>query len=43
MTFFRMSDGLDEKWAHNIIEGVGSYDEIFERNVGSGAFWGIAV
>jgi general L-amino acid transport system substrate-binding protein len=26
--------GLDEKWAYNIIKGVGNYGEIFDRNVG---------
>jgi general L-amino acid transport system substrate-binding protein len=26
--------GLDNKWAYNIIKGVGNYGEVFERNVG---------
>lgn len=26
--------GLDEKWAYNIIKGVGNYGESFERNIG---------
>jgi len=29
--------GIDEKWAYNIIKGVGNYGEIFERNVGKGS------
>jgi general L-amino acid transport system substrate-binding protein len=27
--------GLDEKWAYNIVKGVGNYGESFERNVGA--------
>ena len=27
-------DGLDEKWAYNLVKKVGNYGEIFERNVG---------
>ncbi len=26
--------GLDEKWAYNVIKGVGNYGQIFDRNVG---------
>ena len=27
--------GLDERWAYNIIKGVGNYGEMFDRNVGA--------
>lgn len=27
--------GLDERWAYNVIKGVGNYAEIFDRNVGA--------
>jgi general L-amino acid transport system substrate-binding protein len=26
--------GLNEKWAYNVIKGVGNYAEAFERNLG---------
>lgn len=26
--------GLDDRWAYNVIKGVGNYGEMFERNVG---------
>jgi general L-amino acid transport system substrate-binding protein len=26
--------GLDERWAYNVIKGVGNYGEMFDRNVG---------
>lgn len=29
--------GLDDAWAYHIIKQVGNYEEIFERNVGSGS------
>nr|WP_042048086.1 amino acid ABC transporter substrate-binding protein [Aeromonas simiae] len=29
--------GLDDKWAYHIIKQVGSYGEVFDRNVGSGS------
>lgn len=29
--------GLDDKWAYNIVKQVGSYGEVFDRNVGSGS------
>ena len=29
--------GVDDKWAYNIIKGVGNYGEVFDRNVGSGS------
>ena len=29
--------GVDEKWDYNIVEQVGNYGEVFDRNVGSGS------
>jgi general L-amino acid transport system substrate-binding protein len=29
--------GIEENWAYNIVKQVGSYGEVFERNVGSGS------
>jgi general L-amino acid transport system substrate-binding protein len=29
--------GLDEAWAYNIVKTVGSYGEVYERNVGMGS------
>jgi general L-amino acid transport system substrate-binding protein len=29
--------GLDDDWAANVIEAVGNYGEIFERNIGTGS------
>jgi general L-amino acid transport system substrate-binding protein len=29
--------GLSERWAYNIVKGVGNYAELFDRNVGAGS------
>jgi general L-amino acid transport system substrate-binding protein len=29
--------GLDEAWAYHVVETVGNYGEVFERNVGTGS------
>ena len=29
--------GLDDDWSRRILEQVGNYEEVFERNVGSGS------
>jgi general L-amino acid transport system substrate-binding protein len=29
--------GLDEAWATRVIEQVGNYGQVFERNLGSGS------
>src|SRR5436190_11674592 len=34
--------GLDERWAYNVIKGVGNYGEVFDRNVGARSPIGLA-
>jgi len=34
--------GLDERWAYNVIKGVGNYGEMFDRNVGARSPIGLA-
>ncbi|MGI1661027.1 transporter substrate-binding domain-containing protein [Palleronia sp. KMU-117] len=34
--------GLSDDWAYNVIREVGNYDEIWERNLGSGSPYGLA-
>jgi general L-amino acid transport system substrate-binding protein len=29
--------GLDQKWAYNVIKQVGSYSDVYERNIGAGS------
>ena len=29
--------GLDEAWAYNVVKTVGSYGEVYDRNVGTGS------
>ncbi|SIS70410.1 transporter substrate-binding domain-containing protein [Paracoccus saliphilus] len=33
--------GLDDDWAYNMIKEVGSYSEIYDRNIGSGSRYGL--
>jgi len=31
--------GLDDAWAARVIEAVGNYGEMYERDLGSGSVW----